>query len=163
MDFPIGNIMSLTRINIYSHNLVNELEDYSTRRSIETLDRGNNSITSTNYTAFIATGTWLIKVVRNVDKYFSRMVSILYMSCLIGFMSSLYLLSSIFSHNQRRHINSNTLHLTLTSTLRVHRPFVVLGSERYLFENKKIFFPDFIHISNMKYLNSNLKLFKIQN
>ena len=57
IDFPIGNIMSLTRINIYSHNLVNELEDYSTRRSIETLDRGNNSITSTNYTAFIATGT----------------------------------------------------------------------------------------------------------
>lgn len=118
---------------ISSHSLAHDLEYYNVNESIE-FRRSNTTITTINYTTLIFTGTCLTKVVRNMDKYFSRMISITFVSCLIGFVSSLYLLSSIFSHNQR-HINFNALHLTLTSVLCVHRLLVLIQSGKRLSQN----------------------------
>ena len=49
-----------------------------------------------------------------MDKCFSGMITITFITCYLGFLSSIYLLISIFSHRERN-IDSHTLHLTLLS------------------------------------------------
>ena len=112
-----------------SQNITDISEEYKSRQSSANR-RNNNDI---NYNMLITTGTYLTEVVRKMDKCFSAMISITFMSCWIGSLTSLYLLSSIFSHSiNKRDINFYGIHLTLLFTLCILRVFDLVQSTKRL-------------------------------
>ena len=94
-----------------------------------------DSTDNANYTLMIATGVYLTEVVRKMDKCFSGLITVTFVSCWLSFVTSLYFLSCIIYSGKSNRIY--TFHLILVALLCTLRIFHLIQAEQLLSNRMK--------------------------